>query len=48
MGRAEGAGAMVLKRLSDAERDGDNILAVIANTATGSAGAADGEWRMGA
>ncbi|MCO7224345.1 non-ribosomal peptide synthetase/type I polyketide synthase [Pleionea sp. CnH1-48] len=31
--RSEGCGAVVLKRLADAERDGDNILAVIRGTA---------------
>jgi acyl transferase domain-containing protein len=33
-GRAEGIGALYLKRLSDAIRDGDNIRAVIRATAT--------------
>ncbi|MBX7550430.1 beta-ketoacyl synthase N-terminal-like domain-containing protein [Streptomyces sp. NPDC004232] len=37
-GRAEGCGVLVLKRLSDAQRDGDDILAVI----KGSAVAQDG------
>ncbi|MFE0101630.1 acyltransferase domain-containing protein [Streptomyces sp. NPDC059009] len=37
-GRAEGCGVLVLKRLSDAQRDGDEILAVI----KGSAVAQDG------
>ncbi|MFI6291654.1 SDR family NAD(P)-dependent oxidoreductase [Nonomuraea sp. NPDC050790] len=32
-GRGEGAGLVVLKRLADAERDGDNVLAVVAGTA---------------
>ncbi|MBV9450127.1 MAG: acyltransferase domain-containing protein [Streptosporangiaceae bacterium] len=32
-GRAEGCAVVVLKRLSDAERDGDNVLALIRGTA---------------
>jgi acyl transferase domain-containing protein len=32
-GRAEGCGVVVLKRLSDAERDGDTVLALIRGTA---------------
>lgn len=32
-GRAEGCGVIVLKRLSDAERDGDTVLALIRGTA---------------
>ncbi|MFF0630152.1 type I polyketide synthase [Streptomyces sp. NPDC004296] len=32
-GRAEGCGVMVLKRLSDAKRDGDTVLALIRGTA---------------
>jgi acyl transferase domain-containing protein len=32
-GRAEGCGVVVLKRLSDAERDGDTILALVRGTA---------------
>ncbi|WP_225409378.1 type I polyketide synthase [Stigmatella hybrida] len=33
-GRGEGCGIIVLKRLSDAQKDGDNVLAVIRGTAT--------------
>ncbi|MGR8012326.1 type I polyketide synthase [Streptomyces hypolithicus] len=36
--RAEGCGMLVLKRLSDATRDGDNILAVVRGTAVGQDG----------
>jgi acyl transferase domain-containing protein/acyl-CoA synthetase (AMP-forming)/AMP-acid ligase II/NADP-dependent 3-hydroxy acid dehydrogenase YdfG/acyl carrier protein len=38
--RAEGVGAVLLKRLSDAERDGDHIHAVIRGTATNHGGRA--------
>jgi hypothetical protein len=41
--RCEGVGAVVLRRLSDAERDGNNILALIPNAVAGSAGPEDGE-----
>jgi 3-oxoacyl-(acyl-carrier-protein) synthase/SAM-dependent methyltransferase/acyl carrier protein len=41
-GRAEGGGMLVLKRLSDAERDGDPILALIAGTAVNQDGRSAG------
>ncbi|GAF72012.1 unnamed protein product, partial [marine sediment metagenome] len=40
--RGEGCGMVVLKRLSDAERDGDNILAVILGTAITQDGRSNG------
>ncbi|MFZ4302344.1 amino acid adenylation domain-containing protein, partial [Streptomyces cinereoruber] len=40
--RGEGAGALVLKRLSDAERDGDPVLAVIRGTAVNHTGGSAG------
>ncbi|WP_302675499.1 polyketide synthase Pks13 [Rhodococcus sp. W8901] len=40
--RAEGGGVVVLKRLEDAERDGDSILAVIAGTAVNQDGRSNG------
>ncbi|MGL4305891.1 MAG: polyketide synthase Pks13 [Mycobacteriaceae bacterium] len=40
--RAEGGGLVVLKRLVDARRDGDSILAVIAGTAVNSDGRSNG------
>lgn len=40
--RAEGCGALVLKRLSDAQRDGDPILALIRSTAIGQDGESAG------
>ncbi|MFJ9815461.1 SDR family NAD(P)-dependent oxidoreductase [Streptomyces sp. NPDC101151] len=36
--RAEGCGLLVLKRLSDAERDGDRVLALVRGTAVGQDG----------
>ncbi|MEU3355415.1 SDR family NAD(P)-dependent oxidoreductase [Streptomyces sp. NPDC037389] len=36
--RAEGCGMLVLKRLSDAERDGDSVLALVRGTAIGQDG----------
>jgi myxalamid-type polyketide synthase MxaB len=40
--RGEGAGVLVLKRLSDATRDGDNVLAVIRGTAINQDGRTSG------
>ncbi|MFC9341603.1 amino acid adenylation domain-containing protein [Streptomyces sp. NPDC057020] len=40
--RGEGAGALILKRLSDAERDGDPVLAVIRGTAVNHTGGSAG------
>ncbi|MEV6274637.1 polyketide synthase Pks13 [Nocardia sp. NPDC051832] len=42
MVRSEGAGLVVLKRLADAERDGDDILAVIKGSAVNSDGRSNG------
>ncbi|TRD17803.1 type I polyketide synthase [Palleronia caenipelagi] len=40
--RAEGCGALVLKRLSDAQADGDRVLALIRGSAVGHDGASSG------
>jgi acyl transferase domain-containing protein/acyl carrier protein len=40
--RAEGCGALVLKRFSDARRDGDHILALVRGTAVGQDGESAG------
>ena len=42
--RSEGAFVFAIKRLKDAERDGDRIYAVIETTAVNAAGAADGAF----
>ncbi|MET9764899.1 type I polyketide synthase [Streptomyces sp. NPDC006372] len=42
IGRGEGCAAVILKRLSDAERDGDRVLAVIRGTAVNSDGRSNG------
>ncbi|SOD63844.1 Acyl transferase domain-containing protein [Streptomyces zhaozhouensis] len=41
-GRGEGCGMLVLKRLSDAERDGDTVLAVIRGSAVNNDGPSSG------
>ncbi|MGP4112735.1 type I polyketide synthase [Streptomyces sp. 4N509B] len=40
--RGEGCGVVVLKRLADAERDGDTVLAVVRGSAVGQDGASGG------
>lgn len=40
--RSEGGGLLVLKRLEDAERDGDDVLAVVAGTAVNQDGRSNG------
>jgi acyl transferase domain-containing protein len=40
--RSEGAGILILKRLSDAQKDGDNILAIVKGTAVNQDGRSNG------
>ena len=40
--RSDGAGVVVLKRLADARRDGDNVLAIIKGSAVNSDGRSNG------
>ena len=40
--RGEGCGVVILKRLSDAQKDGDNVLAIIAGTGVNQDGASSG------
>lgn len=42
IGRGEGCAAVILKRLSDAERDGDRVLAVVRATVVNSDGRSNG------
>lgn len=42
MVRAEGCGVVILKRLGDAQRDGDRVLAIIENTSVNSDGRSNG------
>ncbi|MFB7933784.1 beta-ketoacyl synthase N-terminal-like domain-containing protein [Streptomyces sp. NPDC056039] len=42
IGRGEGCAAVILKRLSDAERDGDRVMAVVRATAVNSDGRSNG------
>ncbi|KAL9584149.1 MAG: hypothetical protein Q9203_004782 [Teloschistes exilis] len=41
-GRGEGAGIVIMKRLQDAERDGDHILAILKGSAVGADGRTNG------
>ena len=43
--RCEGYGAIVLRRLSDAQADNQRVACVILNSVAGQAGAAEGEYR---
>jgi acyl transferase domain-containing protein len=43
MGRAEGVGCVVLRRMGDAHRDGNQIVATLINAAVGAAGPSEGQ-----
>lgn len=48
MGRAEGWGCIVLRRMGEAEREGNHIVATLVNATAGAAGPVAGEriWQL--